>query len=132
MAQANRLKFRKSQSVPWVNIKQPDEDMSYNFETTYTSDTTRTQDGGLHLSPMFTVEAFGYKASNVKPSEMHEILQIIATGGVFYVWYNSPYYGTWREGRFYVGKGSLNIGSWKESKEAYSSLTFNFIGVDPV
>ena len=113
-------------------ILQPDEGLGYDFETTYTEDTTRAMNGTLYASAMFTVEAFSYEASWVTAEDMKTILQIVARGKPFKLHYLSPYYGVWRDGRFYVGKGSLSVGRWNEKEERYESLSFNMIGVDPI
>lgn len=113
-------------------IKQPDKGLGYDFETTYSEDSVRVQSGVLHISPLFTIEAFSYKATNLTEDEMSNILQKIAKGRKFKLHYRSPYHGEWRDGQFYVGKGSLAIGSWKEDEERYESLSFNMIGVNPL
>ena len=63
-----------------VLIRQPDEGLGYEFETTYTEDTTRTMDGTLYSGAMFTVESFSYEASWLTQEEMSAILQIVAKG----------------------------------------------------
>ena len=114
-------------------IAQPDEGLGFDFETTYTEDTTRVQSGVLHASPMFTVEAFSYENTRgLTVSEMKTILQIIAKGGSFTMHYFSPYYGQWRNDSFYVGKGSLSVGSLSADGERFDSLAFNIIGVNPL
>lgn len=113
-------------------IRQPDSGLSYDFETTYTADTTRTQNGVLHPSRMFTVESFGYKATGLTIAEMKTILQIVAKGVPYTMHYFSPYYGTWRDDTFYTGKGSLAIGYLNESTGQYDSLSFNMVGVNPI
>ena len=113
-------------------IRQPDEGLGYDFETTYTEDTTRAMNGTLYASAMFTVESFSYTASWLTQDEMRSILQVVARGRTFTLHYLSPYYGKWRDGRFYVGKGSLSVGRWNEAEERYESLSFNMIGVDPI
>ena len=115
-----------------TKILQPDEGLGYDFETTYTEDTTRAMNGTLYANAMFTVEAFSYEASWVSAEDMKAILQIVARGKPFTLHYLSPYYGVWRDGRFYVGKGSLSVGRWNEKEERYESLAFNMIGVDPI
>lgn len=115
-----------------TKIRQPDEGLGYDFETTYTEDTTRVQSGVLHLSPMFTVEAFSYTASYLTVDEMRTILQKVAKGRRFTLHYFSPYYGTWRDDLFYVGKGSLSIGRLNEATERFDSLSFNMVGVNPI
>lgn len=113
-------------------IYQPDNDLEYNLETTYTSDTTRTQDGIMHDTPLFTVEQLNYTATGIPVADAATILRIVAKGKHFTLHYFSPYYGAWRDGTFYVGKGSLNIGSLESGNEALSSLSFNMTGVNPI
>ena len=113
-------------------IRQPDAGLGYNFETTYTSDTTRSQSGVLYAPAVFTVEALSYKATGLTKAEMSQILQIVATGEPFLLHYFSPYYATWRTDSFYVGKGSLTIGTLNESDETFDELSFNMIGVNPI
>lgn len=113
-------------------VKQPDEGLGYSFETTYTEDSVRVQSGVAEIEPLFTVESFSYKASNLTETEMSEILQMVAKGKKYNLHYRSPYYGKWMDGVFYTGQGSLVIGSWKENEERYESLSFNMIGVNPI
>ena len=115
-----------------IAIKQPDEGLKYNFETTYTDDSTRVQSGVLHTTPLFTVESYSYEASWLTIEEMKAILQIVAKGKYFKMHYFSPYYGKWRDDTFYVGKGSLSIGTLREDKEMFESLSFNIVGVNPI
>lgn len=115
-----------------IRIKQPTENLAYNFETTYTSDTTRVQTGELKATTMFTVEQLGYSTKNISVYEMAQILQIIAKGNSFTLHYFSPYYGQWRDALFYVGQGNLQIGRLIENGEKFSSLSFNMTGVNPI
>lgn len=115
-----------------VVIRQPDEGLGYDFETTYTEDTKRSQSGALHASPMFTVEAFSYEASFLTFAEVAQILGIVAKGGTFTLRYPSLYYGEWRDDKFYVGKGSLKIGRINTNEETVDSLSFNMVGVNPI
>ena len=51
------IKIRKSPSDEWLVLPQPDSGaLSYDFETTYTEDSGRTQTGAAVVSPLFTVE----------------------------------------------------------------------------
>lgn len=115
-----------------IEIKQPDEGLGYDFETTYTSDSTRVQSGVGHFTSLFTVESFSYTATYLTKPEMAQILQIVAKGKNFNMYYFSPYYGIWRTDIFYVGKGSLSIGRLINDKERFKSLSFNIIGVNPI
>ena len=115
-----------------IVIRQPDEGMSYNWETTYTEDTTRLQDGRLVETPMFTVEQLGYSVTRISVADAHKIIKQIWGGKRFKLHYFSLYYNKWRDDTFYVGKGSLSIGSLSEDNEYLSSLSFNLVGVNPV
>lgn len=115
-----------------VEIRQPDEGLGYDFETTFSSDTTRTQDGVLHSTPLFTVEALLYSASFVKLSEMKRILSFISKGEPFTLHYFSACYGKWRDDEFYVGKGSLSISRLIADKEVFEGLSFRMTGVNPI
>ena len=119
-------------TINGIAIRQPDSGLAYDFETTYTEDSTRVQSGEGHFTPMFTVEALGYEASFLTIQEMQTILQLVAKGENFQLHYFSPYYGVWRTDSFYVGKGSLKIGCLIEDGEMYDSLSFNMIGVNPI
>lgn len=113
-------------------IAQPDEGLGYDFETTYTEDSTRVQTGTLHASAMFTVESLSYKATYLTAAEATQILRIVDAGRPFTLHYYSLHYGAWRDGRFYVGKGSLSIGRLNAQEETVDELSFNMIGVEPI
>lgn len=115
-----------------IEIKQPDEDMKWSFETTYTSDTSRPQTGQLQLSPLFTVEAYEYTASRITPAELYTILQVIAKGGRFNFYRYSPYYNEWREDPFYVGQGNCTVRTLREGEESFKELTIQFTGINPI
>lgn len=114
-----------------VNIVQPDDGLGYDFETTYSGDTTRIMSGKLQETALFTVESFSFKASNLPLATVSALLSAIV-GQRFTFHYLSMYYGTWRTDTFYVGKGSLSIGPVLEGGEIISSVQFNIVGVNPV
>lgn len=116
-----------------IEIKQPDSgSLGVAFDTTYTDDSGRPTSGVALVTPLFTVEAYSYKATDLTLQEMSQILQIVAKGNKFKCRYLSAYYGKWRTDEFYVGKGTLTVGSWETSKERYDELSFNLIGVNPL
>ena len=114
-----------------VVIFQPDKGLGWDFETTYTKDSARVRSGRGNWTPMFTVEAYTYTASNVPVNEATKIIQMIV-GRNFNLYHFSSYYGIWRTDEFQVGKGSLKIGSLKENEEIYDSLSFKMVGVNPI
>lgn len=125
MAQ-NKIKFND------VVIFQPDKDVGYAWETTYSEDSGRVVSGKARLTPLFTVEAFTYSFTDIPVSSIAEILQIVAKGKPFNMFYFSPYYGKWRTDKFYVGNGDAKIGTLKEGKERYSSASIKVTGMNAV
>lgn len=115
-----------------IVIHQPDEGLKFNTETKYSQDSGRVQNGEAHITPLFTVEQYGYTATNVPQQEATEIIRIICTGRPFKLHYFSMYYGEWRDAMFYVGKGDFDISSLKEGEECVKTLSFNMTGVKPI
>lgn len=131
MAQ-DRIKFRKKASDSWTVIKQPDESMGFSLETTYTFDSGRVKSGVNTVKPMFTVEQYSYKATDVTANEAKQILSFIGKGHKFQMHYFSVYHGAWRTDWFYVGTSSLNIKRLKENQELMEEISFNITGVNPL
>ena len=115
-----------------IVIFQPNEGLQSSFETTYSEDSTRLQNGSANFVPLFTVEQFSYEATEIPINEAAVILQQIIKGEKFKLHYFSPYYGTWRDGMFRVGKGQFAIGSLEDGGEKLSSLSFNMTGEEPL
>lgn len=115
-----------------LDIFQPDEGLQYNFETTYTEDSTRLQNGQANFVGMFTVEQLNYTATDIPTSEASKILQQVIKGEPFTLHYFSLYHNRWRDDVFRVGKGQLSIGSLEEGGEKLSSLSFNMTGDNPL
>lgn len=112
-------------------IWQPDRDLAWNYETTYTPDSTRTQNGMGYFTEMFTTESFGYTGSDIPVSEVSKILQMIV-GKKYNLYAYNPYFGMWMTMYCYTGQGSLNIGTLKDGGEKISSLSFNMIDIKPL
>lgn len=115
-----------------VEIWQPDQDLAWDYEKTYTQDSTRTEDGVGHFTKMFTIQSFAYQASHVPVAEWTKISQMIITEELFDLYTWSPHFGKWMTHRCYVGKGSLNIGTLEEGNESYSSISFNMVDNVPL
>ncbi|MBU5481741.1 hypothetical protein [Blautia sp. MSJ-19] len=115
-----------------VSIYQPDKDMGYNFETTYSEGSNRTQFGKALLTPLFTVEQYSYEATDVPVKEANKIFKIVAKGEKFNLYHWSLYHMAWRTDPFYVGKGSLTFGEVSPDLKTISKLSFNMQGVNPL
>lgn len=115
-----------------IKIFQPDEGLEYNFTTTYTENSKRTQKGAGHFTPLFTVEQFGYTATDVPLDEASKIMKIVAKGKPFTLHYFSLYYGKWVDNKFYVGKGNLDFKRLTIKNGKVNKLSFNMTGVNPI
>ena len=114
-----------------TEIYQPDEDLGWDFEVTYTPDSARSQDGTGHFTEMFAVESFQYQASHVPVAEWTKMSKMIV-GKKFDLYAWNPHFGKWRTHRCYVGKGTLNIGSLEDGNQKYSSISFTMIDIKPL
>lgn len=115
-----------------IQIKQPDEGLRYDIDTTFSADSTRVQSGAGHFTPVFSVESLTYDASHLTPDEVKQILQVVAKGAPFTLHYFSAYYGEWRDALFYVKRNSLEIGRLTEDAERFDRISFTMLGVNPI
>lgn len=112
-------------------IYQPDEGLTYSFETTYTEGSARSTTGKLKAKPLYTIEQLSYKATNVPKEEAQKIINIVGRGGIFLLTYFSPRLCKWTTQRFYVGQGSLTIKTLKENEECFD-LSFDMTAAVPL
>lgn len=116
-----------------IDIWQPDKGgLGYDIATTYSEDSTRTQDGVGHFTPLFTVQQLSYSATMVPLVEAAKIIQQVAKGQNFILHYFDLFQGKWTDGEFYVGKASSNFDRLKATDEYIEKLTFNMTGVNPL
>lgn len=115
-----------------ISVYGPDKDMQYSFETTYSKSSQRSQKGVGFFTPLFTVEQYSYKATNIPVAEANKIFKIIAKGKKFTLRHYSLYHLEWRTDYFYVGKGQMNIGKLSSDQKYLSELSFNMQGVNPL
>lgn len=121
-------KFKMGGTKVWS----PDKDLQYSFATTYSEGSQRTQYGKAIVVPLFTVEQYGYKATNIPLIEANKILKMIVKGKKFPLQHFSIYYMEWRIEDFYVAKGQMNIGELSDDRKYLSELSFNMTGVNPI
>lgn len=114
-----------------TEIWQPDTGLTWDYETTYTPDSSRSQDGMGHFTEMFTTESFGYKASDVPIAEWSKISKMII-GKTFDLYCFNPHFGKWMTHRCKVGKNSLSIKTLEENYETHESITFNIMDLKPL
>lgn len=122
----------KKYQINGKTIYQPDKDMEYDFQTTYSESSKRTQFGKLIIKPLFTVERYSYKASNVPMEEAGRLIRLIIKGKPFNLYHWSMYHNAWRTDQFYVGKGNYVIGNVSDNHKYVSEISFNMTGVKPL
>lgn len=113
-------------------IAQPDKGLGFNFETTYTEDSGRIQNGEAIVAPMFTVKSYNYSKSSPLIGDVKTILGFIANGEKFDMYAFDPTTGLWSWDTYYVGQGSMAIGYLTADGGHYDSFSFNAVGVNPI
>lgn len=127
-------KYQERIKVGTFHEKQPTK-FDYQFSTTQTNDSGRSQSGKARLSPLFTVEAFDVEYTELTAEEASKLLKIIVprpNNVYFLLRYFSPYEGKWQERYFYVGAGSLKVKTLKVGNETMQSISCSFVGRDKI
>ena len=112
-------------------IYQPDEELLWSYETTYTPDSTRTLCGEGHFTEMFTTESFAYAASHMPTDEWAKLSRMIV-GKKYDLYAYNPHFGKWMTMRCYTGEGSLKVKTLTEGGERFASVSFSMIDVMPL
>lgn len=112
-------------------IWQPDSPMQWNFEVTYTPDSTRPQNGTGHFTVMFVTHSLSYVGTYIPAADTAEILQMIV-GKQYEITAFNPYMGKWVTDVCYTGKGDLGIKTLREGGEMVNNLSFNAVYVNPL
>lgn len=112
-------------------IWQPNSPMQWNFEVTYTPDSSRPQNGVGHFTVLFVVNSLSYVGTNIPASEAAEILQMIV-GKRYELTAFNPYMGKWVTDVCYTGKGDLNLKTLQEGEEMVNNLSFNAVYIKPL
>ena len=115
-----------------VEIAQPDKGLGFNYETTYTSDSGRIQNGNAIVAPMFTVKQYAYSRAHPTTAEVAVILGYIAGGAKFDMYAFNPITNSWGWDTYYVGQGNMSIGYLSPNGGHYDSFSFNAVGVNPI
>lgn len=111
----------------------PDEDgYQVSFATTSTENSRRTMRGVMKNSPMFTVEAYNLKWTNVSASVVKSILAEIMGKGSFSFYHYNIYKAQWETGQFYVANINSPVYRLNEGEETVNELSFQVTNVNPV
>lgn len=103
-----------------------------NFATTSTSNSGRTMRGVMNNVPLFTVESYNLKWSNISASDVSQILtQVMGKAGFNFYHYNI-YKARWETSVFYAANFNSPVLRLQEGNEKVKELSFQVTGVNPV
>ena len=117
------------------NIKtvQPDEDgYKLSIAVTSSEDSGRLLDGTMINTPLFVVEAYTLKFSNLKASECAEILRQVVGKSQFLFYHFNQYNCKWENTYFYAANINVSPCSVEEGLEHVDELSFQVTGVNPL
>ncbi len=100
--------------------------------TTSTEDSDRTQDLVMHNTPMGTIESYNIEYKNIPTKEAAFIYQKIRNRSQYKLRYMSADTGEWQTGYFYTS--NYSFGSLKQinGRDAWESLSFNAVAINPI
>lgn len=114
-----------------IAVKTPDT-FKPNFATTSTDDSDRTQDLVMHNTPMGTISSYSFEWKNIYPEEAALILAQIMNKKEYNLRYLNPLTGTWTVGAFYSANYTFGTLKQVNGRDAWESLSFNAVVVNPV
>lgn len=100
--------------------------------TTSTEDSDRTQDLVMHNTPMGTIESYNIGFKNIPVKEAAIIYNKIKNRSEYKLRYMSVDSGEWKTGSFYTSNYSWGTLKQVNGKDAWESLSFNAIAINPV
>lgn len=100
--------------------------------TTSTADSDRTQDLVMHNTPIGTIESYNLEWKNIPPKEAAAIYQKIKNKKKYKLRYLSADTGSWRADFFYTSNYEFGTLKKVNGKDAWESLSFNAIMINPV
>lgn len=111
----------------------PDEDgYQVQFAVTSTSDSGRTMRGNMKNVPLFTVEAYNLKWTNLPATVVSQILAQIIGKNEFDFYHYNVYKAQWETGKFYVANADSPVYRLNEGKEEVEELSFQVTGINPL
>jgi len=100
--------------------------------TTSTEDSDRTQDLVMHNTPMGTIESYSFEWKNISPADAALIIRQIKNKSKYKLRYLSASTGKWRTDTFYTSNYTLGTLKIVNGIEAWDSLSFNAVSINPL
>lgn len=111
----------------------PDEDgYTLQFATTSTSNSGRTMRGNMINTPLFTVEAYNLKWTDIPVSIAQKILKEVIGKAKFQFYHFSVIDNEWKTGEFYVANINAPPVCLVDGEELLSELSFQVTCIDPI
>lgn len=114
-----------------IPVKTPDT-FKPNFATTSTEDSDRTQDLVMHNTPMGTISSYSFEWRYIEPEEALLILSQVMNRSEYKLRYLNPLTARWGTGMFYTSNYSFGTLKQVNGKDAWESLSFNAVVINPV
>ena len=102
------------------------------FATTSTENSGRTMRGNMKNSPLFTIEAYELKWSDIKVSDASKILKEVMGKSGFDFFHLNIYENRWETKRFYAANFNAPCVSLVEGEEKLDELRFQVTSENPV
>lgn len=102
------------------------------FATTSTANSNRTMRGIMYNTPLFTVEAYNLKWTNIKAADASRILNEILNKSGFNFTHFNLFKNQWETTKFYVANITSPIINLREGLEKVQQLSFQVTGVNPI
>ena len=114
-----------------IKVKTPDT-FKPNFATTSTEDSDRTQDLVMHNTPMGTISSYSFEWRYIEPEEAKLILSQIINRKEYSLRYLNPLTARWTVGAFYTSNYTFGTLKQINGHDAWESLSFNAVVINPV
>ena len=114
-----------------IPVKTPNT-FSPNMYTTSTDDSNRTQDLVMHNTPMGTIESYSIEWKNIEPEEAAKIIGQIKNRSEYSLRHLNFETGRWEVRQFYTTTYSGGTLKKVNGKDAWESLSFNAICINPI
>lgn len=116
-----------------IEVVIPDEDgYQISIATTSSEGSGRTMKGKMKNSPLFTVEAYNLKWTDISTADCAIILQQVVGKSEFDFYHYNVYKCRWETGKFYASNFNLPVCSLVEGSERIDELSFQVTGVNPI
>lgn len=103
-----------------------------NFATTSTDDSDRTQDLVMHNSPIGTISSYSIEWKHIEDNWVALILSQIMNQSQYSLRFKNPLTARWETSAFYTSNYTMGTYEQINGKDAWESLSFNAVVINPV